>query len=277
MQGGAPKFENTSDIYDDDVDSIRTQFSQRKKNTGKNHEKRLFKGINRFVREAKDSKDVKTSDYVKDAIRIKSIDLSCIIPLLFLILIYFCAILTINYRKYPTQLDITKDLANHIISSDYYSWQIYGFVYTNYFMDNLRNLRDGVYKKDDPGLKIYDIKNWYTWSSGYMGDGISYSYIPEKLIAEAMYKINFTFLAEYDDWAETQVSLHQYYNSTTGGKPTFYKEVMGRAVACAYFHVRMNFFDKRNYETSTTIPYNTYLDPLKDPEEHWARLNNLGN
>jgi len=71
--------------------------------------------------------------------------------------------------------------------------------------------------------------------------------------------------------------MHQYYNSTTGGPPTFYIENMGRADACAYFHVRMVDFDKRNYQNSTTIPNQTWNDPLKDPEEHWARLNHLGD
>lgn len=107
-----------------------------------------------------------------------------------------------------------------------------------------------------------------------MGDGISYSYIPEKLIADGMYKINFTFLSEYDRWSETRVNMHQYYNSTTGGNPTFYREEMGRADACAYFHVRMTYFDKRDYENSTTLPYQTWNDKLLDPEETWARLNN---
>ena len=59
-------------------------------------------------------------------------------------------------------------------------------------MDTLRNLRDGVHNKNACKASK-DIDNWYVWSSNYMGDGISYSYIPEKLITEAMYKINFTF------------------------------------------------------------------------------------
>ena len=60
--------------YDEDVDSDVTEFSQRKKGQGKNYEKKLFKNIDKFIREAKDSKEMKTSDLVKEAITVRSFD-----------------------------------------------------------------------------------------------------------------------------------------------------------------------------------------------------------
>jgi hypothetical protein len=133
-----------------------------------------------------------------------------------LVLLYFGIIIAINHQKYPTQFNLTSELANHVITTDYYSWQIYGFVYTNFHMDQLRNLRDGVWTKDMVTDK--NIDNWYPWATSFMNDGISYSYIPERLISGAMHKINYTHLHKYEDWAESKVIVHRYQNATVAGQ-----------------------------------------------------------
>lgn len=81
-------------------------------------------------------------------------------------------------------------------------------------MDIVRLMREGVIEKDFNSLKNVRgsamSTNYYDDGSGFMRDGSSYSYIPEKLIALAYFNINYTDLIEYDVWAMSTIEILQY-------------------------------------------------------------------
>lgn len=198
-----------------------------------------------------------------------------------LLLMFFCIVIYINSKKVPTTQKISVALANHLITGDYYSWQIYGFVYSNFYITLLRLVKDGVYEKDMIKDRL-GIPNLYKHWTTLMRNGISYSYLPEKFIEDAMLSMNFTELTRYEDYVTTKIKMYQYTNDTTVSNPDgtiesdWYTSIMAREAGCKYLHVRMADFALRDYENSTNIPIGVIENLAKDPEEDFSRKNNNG-
>lgn len=78
------------------------------------------------------------------------------------------------------------------------------------------------------------------------------------------------------------MKMYRYTNDTTVSysdgtiKSDWYTSIMAREAACKFLHVRMADFSLRDYENSTNIPSGVIQNLAKDPEEDFARKNNLG-
>ena len=62
-----------------------------------------------------------------------------VIGILFIGLLYILVLILLTWYKNPIQTKINNELDNVLIISDYFSWQIFGFVYTTFHLELIRS------------------------------------------------------------------------------------------------------------------------------------------
>ena len=196
--------------------------------------------------------------------------------------LYLCVLFGCTYYKNPTQSALNLELKNTLVCADYFSWQVYGFVYFSYNLEYLRLMKEGLIDKSrytDRGWP-----NWYKISSIWMREGAGLSYLPDKLIDTEYSKVNQTNLINLNDWNLAHVEFSLYDNITTaqGNDPKvrWFKDTYGRATGLKQFHLRQVNIAARDYENDTSIAdiwNGTDYDFERDPEEHMGRINAAGN
>ena len=119
---------------------------------------------------------------------------------------YVCALFVMTMVRYPNQSSLNIELQNSLINADYFSWQIYGFVYYQLHLEMLRNLREGLIPKDAFKDRLY-MTNYYLNVTGLIRDGAGLSYLPDKLIDQNYATLNFTGLIRIDEWYEAKLTV----------------------------------------------------------------------
>ena len=193
-------------------------------------------------------------------------------------LVYVGILFLTTLYKNPTQSSLNTELQNILVCADYYSWQIYGFVYYINHLEQLRNLKEGLMDKNAWSGRGYP--NYYDSATTWMGDGAGLSYLPDKLIDLEYSKVNATELGRLDEWFSAKIDLWRYEMIPATGKPRWWKDTYGRATAVKNFNIRSEGIARRDYENDTMIAdiwNGTDYDFNLDPEEHWTRLNSVGH
>lgn len=117
-----------------------------------------------------------------------------------------------------------------------------------------------------------------------MRDGSGLSYLPDKLLDLEYSLINKTNLIRIHEWDEAKVNMWRYENLTDSAGATYgvrwWKQEFARATAVKSFYIRSEGIAARDYQNDTKIPdiwTGTTFDFDRDPEEHFTRLNSIGN
>jgi hypothetical protein len=100
------------------------------------------------------------------------------VSIFFVGLLYVGILFLTTLYKNPTQSALNTELQNTLVCADYYSWQIYGFVYYINHLEQLRNLKEGLMDKD--AWSTRGFPNYYDSATTWMGDGAGLSYLPDK-------------------------------------------------------------------------------------------------
>lgn len=195
---------------------------------------------------------------------------------------YIGVLLFTAYYKSPIQEEINSELRNTLVINDLYSWEIFGILFTIDFVEQLRLLKEGLWVANQFANRGF--VNYWKNSTIWLNDAASLIYIPDRRIDLEYSIINKTNLIRLDEWYNAKVQFWWYDNITnpdgSNGGVRWYQEYYGREMAAKMFEIRAMPIAQRDYQNDTSIPdiwTGTGYDFALDPEEHWIRLNSIGD
>lgn len=212
-----------------------------------------------------------------------------ILMLTFIFLVNFLSI----YLKSPIQKSTAKDIKNHAIAVDVFSWAIWSQISAVFYMEILRMAREGWIDSD---ISIfYRQKNIFEYATIEFRLAAAFQIKADNMIDEKVRNISKTSLFNFNDWITNEIKMpylveYDLQNKFSSKKVSFDEKIqenvklMGnvnlpRRAALKLIQPFAKKFMMRDYENATVEQIPKFGNPkfrLIDAEEEVVRMSLLG-